>query len=106
MRSRATTVIGSLVLAICLVSPIVDMFDYWDHSSQTGTDTESTFVIVGLCVGALYTFAHAVLKLNENSRSRRTTSLDGVLHISLRGSFSVIVNALVFASPPLTALRI
>src|SRR6266853_189959 len=106
MRSRATTIIVTLILAICLVSPLVDMFDNWDHAAQTGNDTEYTIVILGLCVGALYTVARAALSVSGNSRSKRAVAMDGLLPIFSRGSLDLIVKALISASPPLTALRI
>lgn len=37
------------------------MFDHWDHTAQTGNDTEYTFVILGLCVGAVYAFVRIAL---------------------------------------------
>src|SRR5882762_8875565 len=105
MRSRTRPIIVAIVLAICLVCPLVDMFDYWDHAPQTGNDTEYTFVILGLCVGALYTFARAVLKIRGSSRTRRAAAA-GFLRIFLQGSLNLIVKSLFPASPPLTALRI
>ena len=99
-------IIVAIVLAICLVCPLVDMFDYWDHAAQTGNDTEYTFVILGLCVGSLYTFARAVLKISGSSRTRRAAAADGFLRIFFQGSLNLIVISLFPASPPLTALRI
>ena len=106
MRSRATTRLVTLVLAICLVCPIVDLFDQWDHAPQTGSDTEYTFMILGLCVGALFTVAHAALKLSGNSRSKRVAISDGFLPSSSLASLNFVVQALISASPPLAALRI
>src|SRR5580692_7721481 len=57
MRVRTSQVVATLVLLICLVCPVLEMFDHWDHTTQTGNDTEYTFVVLGLCVGVLYTFA-------------------------------------------------
>jgi hypothetical protein len=105
MRSPAKPVIVTIVLAICLLCPLVDMFDYWDRSSQTGNDTEYTFVIVGLCVGALYTFARVILKVNESARSKGTAIINDCPDLS-RTSLNFIVNTLISASPPLAALRI
>src|ERR1700716_1373734 len=106
MRSRAKPIIVTLVLAICLVCPLVDMFDYWDHAPQTGNDTEYTFVILGLCVGALYTFARAVLKISGGSQPRRAAGAYGFLRIFIQGSLNLVVKSLFPASPPLTALRV
>jgi hypothetical protein len=96
--------IVTLVLAICLLCPVIDMFDYWDHAPQTGNDTEYTFVIVGLCVGALYAFARVVLKISRSARSKGT-AVDGCLALSST-SLNLIVDNLISASPPLAALRI
>jgi hypothetical protein len=106
VKSRTTTIIGTLALAICLVCPIVDAFDYWDHAPQTGTDTEYTFVIIGLCVGALYTFAHAVLKMNESSQSKSDAATDDFLPAFIYHLLDPVLNSFIVASPPLTALRI
>jgi hypothetical protein len=95
----------TLVLAICLLCPLIDMFDYWDHAPQTGNDTEYTIVIVGLCIGALYTFARVVLKISRSARSEGTAAIDGCLALSST-SLNLILNGLISASPPLTALRI
>ena len=106
MRSRAKPIIVTLVLAICLVCPLVDMFDYWDHAAQTGNDTEYTFVILGLCVGASFAFARAVLGMVGILRSKRVAATDGVLHTFSRSSLDLMVKASLSASPPLTTLRI
>ncbi len=96
----------TVVLAMCLLGPLVDMFDYWDHTPQTGNDTEYTFVIVGLCVGALYTFARVALKISGSSRSKVAGAVDGFLPSLSLGSLDLIAEALISVSPPLSALRI
>ena len=50
----------TLILAICFVCPIVEMFDYWDHTIQTGSDTEYALVVLALCVGVAYSFARII----------------------------------------------
>ena len=106
MKSRPTTRIVTLVLAICLVCPLVDMFDYWDHAPQTGNDTEYTFMILGLCVGALYSVARAVVKVSGNSLSKTISVTDSILSTCSLGSVVLDVQSLISASPPLAALRI
>jgi hypothetical protein len=39
-----------MIVAICIGGPIVEMFDRWDDTLQTGNDTEANVVIVALCV--------------------------------------------------------
>ena len=48
---RARRLAIALIVAICVGSPIVEMFDQWDHTLQDGKDTEADAVIVALCVG-------------------------------------------------------
>jgi len=56
------SVIVTLALLICLVCPLVEMFDSWDHTIQTGNDTEYALVLVVLCVGAAHLAARLILK--------------------------------------------
>jgi hypothetical protein len=52
----------ALALFICIVCPVVEMFDNWDHTIQTGNDTEYTLVVLALCVGVAYSFARFISK--------------------------------------------
>src|ERR1700722_18229796 len=54
MKSRASYITAALILAVCLVCHISEIFDQWDHTMQTGNDTEYTFVILALCVGVAF----------------------------------------------------
>ena len=62
MRSRAFRIIAALALLTCLICPLVETFDTWDHTIQTGNDTEYTLVLLALCVGAVYSFARFIFK--------------------------------------------
>jgi len=106
MRARGSVIIATIVLITCFVCPLVEMFDHWDHTVQTGNDTEYTFVVLGLCVGVGYTFARFVLRLPllrsavvlvSNLCAQEPLSPGG------RGSFFVVPIPL---SPPVLALRI
>ena len=54
MRSRISFFVALLLLATCLLCQIAEIFDQWDHTLQTGDDTEYTFVVLALCAGAAY----------------------------------------------------
>src|SRR5579863_7493248 len=106
MRSRASRIVAILILLICLVCPILEMFDQWDHTAQTGNDTEYTFVVLGLCVGVLYTFARfafeffplkSALGIVSSLCAHKPLLQDG------QGSFFIIHIPL---SPPVLSLRI
>ena len=62
MRSRASVITVTLVLLTCLVCPIVEMFDQWDHTVQIGNDTEYALVVLALCIGVAYSRARYILK--------------------------------------------
>jgi hypothetical protein len=53
MRRVLMQVVGILVIGTCVVCPILEMFDHWDHTAQTGKDTESTLMVVALSVGLM-----------------------------------------------------
>lgn len=63
MRSRLLHVGIVFVLVVCLVCPLVELLDHWDHTIQTGNDTEYTLVILALCIGAAYSFTRFIFKL-------------------------------------------
>jgi hypothetical protein len=62
MRSRAFRITAALALLTCLICPLVETFDTWDHTIQTGNDTEYGLVVLALCVGVAYSFARFMLK--------------------------------------------
>jgi hypothetical protein len=62
MRSRASRIVAMLVLLTCLICPLVETFDTWDHTIQTGNDTEYALVLLALCVGVAYSFARFISK--------------------------------------------
>lgn len=96
----------TLVLAICIVCPLVEIFDHWDRTIQTGQDTEYALVVLALCVGASYAFGRAVLRIIGSLRSKRAAATDGVLPSFSWGVLNLIVEASISESPPLTTLRI
>lgn len=62
MRSRASRVTAALVLMTCLTCPLLETIDTWDHTVQTGNDTEYTLVVLALCIGVAYTFSRFIVK--------------------------------------------
>jgi hypothetical protein len=66
MRSRVSVITGAIALAICLVCPLVDLFDQWDHALQTGNDTEYPLVVLALCVGAAFVLSRLMIRVSPN----------------------------------------
>ena len=49
------------ILAISLGAPIAELFDTWDQTLQTGSDTEANMVVVVLCVGVAFAIGTVVV---------------------------------------------
>src|SRR6266478_2148287 len=62
MRRTSVHIVVAIVLFTCLMCPLVELFDNWDHTIQTGNDTEYTLVVLALCVGVAYPFARFISK--------------------------------------------
>ncbi len=86
--------IGGIALAICLLCPLVDLFDQWDHVLQTGNDTEYPLVILALCVGAAFALGRLIVTLSPDLPAS-----------SVRYAFQSALNSLpFFIGPPALAL--
>ncbi|HEV2616909.1 MAG TPA: hypothetical protein VGU63_09910 [Candidatus Acidoferrales bacterium] len=103
MRRKLLRTAIALVLLVCFACPILEMQDRWDHTLKTGQDTESTFVVLAVCVGAVISFAVSVATLDDPlcSDERQT-------YASFIPSFDplVISTELAAVSQPPPALRI
>jgi len=53
--------LGAVVIAICVVVPMVEAFDTWDHTLSDGNDTEANVVIAALCVGVAFPLGTSIL---------------------------------------------
>ena len=106
MASRASRIIAAVILVTCIVCPIVDMFDNWDHALQTGNETEYALVVLALCIGVAYSFARFTLALDLFRHAGDFVSKLYTLKLfpfALQGAFFVSPIPL---SPPALALRI
>jgi hypothetical protein len=106
MKSRTSFIPVTLILATCLACPLVEMFDRWDKTLQTGTDTEYAFVVLALCVGVAYLFARLVPKiflLGSAAEALSGSSSRPIFPALMRGSYSAV---LIPVSPPTLALRV
>lgn len=103
---RTSKIVTAAALLICLLCPIAESFDQWDHTVQTGNDSEYTLVVVGLCVGVAHTFARFVLA----SLTAEVVS-DIILHFSSHSPLAPVARSPFFIvpislGPPALALRI
>jgi len=103
VRSRFLRVVIALVLLACFVCPIFEMRDRWDHTLKTGQDTESTFVVLAVCAGAIISFALRAAALDPPESSEEKEA-----YASFAPVFEPLIIPREFAavSQPPPALRI
>ena len=91
------------IITLCIGGPIVEMFDRWDDTLQTGNDTEANVVIAALCVGlALMVTSIIVARFGGVSVSARQRS---PVSDPLSTSLSMLASPTPTCSPP-TVLRV
>jgi hypothetical protein len=95
-----------LVLAICFVCPVVEMFDQWDHTVETGNDTEYALVVVALCVGTAYALARAFLMIAGRLLSKNTYGSENAALCFSGCLLTSVERTAISTSPPITTLRI
>jgi hypothetical protein len=105
MKPRASFLMASLVLVICLVCPLAEMFDQWDHTLQTGNDSEYALVILALCVGISFLLKRLIPSITLTDTEIKAARALRACPLIPRPThwFSVIP---IYESPPAAALRI
>ena len=83
----------------------MQMFDHWDHELKTGQDTEATFIILALCIGATIAFAQAVVYVSKALPLGTIKSTD-LCRISFEVFNKTGIIPFAAESPPLAILRI
>jgi hypothetical protein len=92
---------ATLVLLTCLICPLVETFDNWDHTIQTGNDTEYALVILALCVGVAYSFARFIFKSGLLSFVAKSVFASSVQRSLLSAPCSFTLLLFDATSPPL-----
>ena len=82
-----------------LGAPIAELFDSWDQTLQTGSDTEANAVVVALCIGVA--FAIGTIVIVNRIRALASTSARRVVlsRAAPRGIASLLAPAPT-VSPP------
>jgi len=81
------------------------MFDHWDHTAKTGSDSEYTFVALASCVGIAYAFAPIVSKARVLLEIRKRV-IPSILPVHAFLSANSIFIFSIPTSPPPLSLRI
>jgi hypothetical protein len=100
MRSRAFRITAAFALLTCLICPLVETFDTWDHTIQTGNDTEYALVVLALCVGVAYSFARFIFKSALLGFVAKSVFAPCVQKSLLSSAFSFTVLLFDATSPP------
>ena len=102
--SVARRVFIAAIIAISLGASIVGLFDTWDQSLQSGTDTEANVAVVALCLGVA--FAVGTIVVAGRIRALSSTSAGQVIATRLVGrDLASVFAPLPTVSPP-TVLRV
>ena len=89
----------AVILAVSLGAPIAELFDSWDQTLQTGSDTEANAAVVALCVGIAFAIGTIVVV----SRIRAVASASAtrvVLSLAARREIAALLAPAPTASPP------
>lgn len=106
MKLRISRVLAALALLTCVICPVLEMFDRWDHTLQTGQDTEYAFVVLALCLGVAYVLAGFALRFSlPDFRKSLFSNLLPCKSLSSARS-DRLLTAPTDGSPPPLALRI
>lgn len=87
---------GAIALAICVVCPLLDLFDPWDQAFQTGHDAEYPLVVLALCIGAAFILARIAITL---SRKPLVSGIRFARRLALKFSLSSILPATLVPAP-------
>lgn len=100
MRSRLLHVGIVFILVVCLVCPLVELFDSWDHTLQTGNDSEYTLVLLALCVGAVFALARLIVTLSACLSEASVDSTSSFINGSLTFPVPLLRFSPASGSPP------
>jgi hypothetical protein len=106
MQARASRIIATIILIICFVCPLVELFDNWDHTVQAGNDTEYALVVLALCLGVVYSFARFMFKSTLLGFAAKSVFLSCFLKSFLTTASSFFFLLFDATSPPPLPLRI
>ena len=86
------------ILAIALGAPVAELFDSWDQSLPTGSDTEANMVVVVLCVGVA--FAIGTIIIVNRIRALASSSTKRVVVLAAPREIASLFRPAPTVSPP------
>jgi hypothetical protein len=106
MRRAPIVLFACAILLTCLVCPMIQAVDSWDHEIQTGHDTESALVVVVLSMGAAFVLARAAVSVCEALPTQAIDKIGNFLRASLQAVTLRDAEVPFAPSPPPAVLRI
>jgi hypothetical protein len=101
MWTRVSYWAAVIALVICFVCPVLEMFDYWDRTLQTGNDIEYTLVLLALCVGMVCALARLIVTFTPRLSSISISPNSPGIQSSLLFSIHPLRLDSALGSPPL-----
>ena len=106
MQVRISKIFVIAVLLICVFCALSETLDRWDNSFQTGDETESSVLLLALCLGAALLSARHLLAIAWHGSSAAAVFEARSLAESCLLLIAFIAVSSIFAVPPIIALRI
>ena len=71
LRTVPRRLVIAAIIAITLGAPIAELFDTWDQTLQTGSDTEANVAVVALCIGVAFAIGtHSRMRVGVHETRR------------------------------------
>ena len=95
-----------IVLTVCFICPMVEMFDHWHDAIQTGSDTEYAVVVLALCIPVAASFSRVVRRAMSGVVRAVIASPHHQKSRCYGSDFELTFVLLSATSPPIFSLRI
>lgn len=99
-------ILVSAILLTCIICAISETLDRWDNSFQSGDETESSVLILALCLGAAFLLVRRFLAITRYGSCTTAVFEAGSLAESCLLLIAFIAGSSIVGSPPIIALRI
>jgi len=106
MQAKMSKVFVIAILLTCIICAMAETLDRWDNSFQTGDETESSVLLLALCLGSALLLARHFLAIARHGTCATALPQARSLALSCLLLIAFIAVSGIFAGPPVTALRI
>ena len=100
LRTVQRRLVIAAIIAITLGAPIAELFDTWDQTLQTGSDTEANVAVVALCIGVAFAIGTIVIVKRIRAFASASATRVGVLSRSAPREIAFLLAPAPTVSPP------